>query len=203
MRTLAQILEWEDRLARNMVPAASLPTALHSILSGAVDRTVQTGVTLATGRVKREQIFPLVDMIATMHDPYVLPSMKKAFRAQTMAKLKDQFLGLLNQLCDACQNCVAAFSASVASEMGQVGKGDATALTTVAAQTAFAMRVLKVLLLDVHLLNCCVWLLGGLVRAANSRRCAVCNNCSTHNPCPDMSLCVYLRMLAISGPESI
>jgi hypothetical protein len=144
MRMLAQVLEWEDRLARNILPAPNLPDALHAILSSVVDRTVTSGVTLATGRVKLEQIFPLLDMIACMHDPYVLPSMKKAFRSQAMSKLKEQFLGLLKQLCDACQNCVAAFSASVANDTSAPVK-DTAALTTVAAQTAFAMRVLKVL----------------------------------------------------------
>lgn len=82
MRMLAQVLEWEDRLARNMVPGATLASSLKSILADPVKRTVQAGETLAEGRSKRDQIFPLVDMIATMHDPYVLPSMKKAFRAQ-------------------------------------------------------------------------------------------------------------------------
>lgn len=143
MRMLAQLLEWEDRLARNILPSPNLQDALHGILSSAVDRTVTTGATLASGRVKREQIFALLDMIACMHDPCVLPSMKKAFRSQAMTALKEQFLGLLKQLCSTCQNCIAAFSASVASDMGVLVK-DTAVLTTVAAQTAFAMRVLKV-----------------------------------------------------------
>ena len=115
MRMLAKILEWEDRLARNMVPSSVLASTLHAILSDVVDKTVDAGATLAAGRVKREQIFPLLDMIATMHDPYVLPSMKKAFRAQTMAKLKDKFLALLSQLCDACENCMQVHAPSLLS----------------------------------------------------------------------------------------
>jgi Exo70 exocyst complex subunit len=174
MRMLAQVLEWEDRLARNMVPSSTLPATLHRILSGVVDRTVAAGATLATGRVKVEQIFPLLDMIATMHDPYVLPSMKKAFRARTMAELKDKFLALLEQLCAACHSCVQAFSASVAADVGQTSK-DAMSLTTVAAQTAFAMRVLAVRMRGI--VPAC-----GSVPCAVTLQCSVMFQCSTQQP---------------------
>jgi hypothetical protein len=145
MRMLAQILEWEDRLARNMLPGKLLSESLQKILGDAVDHTVATGHTLATGRSNaRDQIFPLLDMIDCMHDPYVLPSMKKAFRSQTMSHLKHRFLQLLSKLCETCEECVKAFSASVGSDFGQTVK-DVPSLTTVAGPTAFAMRVLKVL----------------------------------------------------------
>jgi hypothetical protein len=145
MRMLAQILEWEDRLARNMLPGKLLSDSLHRILGDSVDRTVTAGHTLAAGRTNaREQIFPLLDMIDCMHDPYVLPSMKKAFRSQTMSHLKERFLQLLSRLCETCDKCVKAFSASVATDSGPSVK-DVMSLTTVAGPTAFAMRVLKVL----------------------------------------------------------
>lgn len=143
MRMLAQVLEWEDRLARNMLPGAVLTESLQSILGDTVERTVSTGHKLAAGRADREQIFPLLDMIVCMHDPYVLPSMKKAFRSQTMSHLKSRFLELLTELCGACESCVKAFTASLAGEPVPLAK-DGGAQTTIAAQTAFAMRVLKV-----------------------------------------------------------
>lgn len=143
MRMLAQALEWEDRLARNILPPDTLAKSLHAILSTAVDATVQEGITLGSGRVKRDQIFPLLDMISCMHDPYVLPSMKKAFRSQTMSELKKKFLGLLTQLCDACQTCLDSYSSTVGADVGPPVR-DPAAMTTVAAQTALAMRVLKV-----------------------------------------------------------
>ena len=143
MRMLAQALEWEDRLARNMLPGDVLTESLQSILGDAVERTVSTGHKLAAGRADRDQIFPLLDMIVCMHDPYVLPSMKKAFRSQTMSHLKSRFLELLTELCSACESCIKAFTASLAGEALPIAK-DGGAQTTIAAQTAFAMRVLKV-----------------------------------------------------------
>lgn len=63
---------------------------------------------------------------------------------QTMVTLKEQFLALLSHLCDAAGACANAFAASVVSDATPLGK-DAASATTVAAPTAFAMRVLKVL----------------------------------------------------------
>lgn len=142
MRMLAQILRWESELASVIVPDTHLPQALDAILSAAVGGAVEAGHALAGGRASPEKLFPLLDMIACMHDPYVLPSMKAAFRQPALSASKDKFHALLAALCSAAQAAVHSFTASLTGDAAPARK-EAAAVTTVSQQTAFALRFLK------------------------------------------------------------
>jgi Exo70 exocyst complex subunit len=142
MRMLAQVLRWESELAGNIVPETHLAQALDAILSGAVGNAVDAGHALAGGRVSPEKLFPLLHMISCMHDPFVLPCMKAAFRQPALRKAKDKFHALLAALCSAAQAAVHSFTASLTGDVAPARKEPA-AVTTVSQQTAFALRFLK------------------------------------------------------------
>lgn len=139
---LAQAMQWETQLASTMIPQSAYSRAVESILSATAKNSIDTGYTLAGGRASPERLFPLLDAIACMHDPHVLPLMKQAFKEQSLQHLKQKFHDLLGYQYEQAQHCVESFSASVGSNivlMKEVGQ-----MVTVANQTAFVLRVLKV-----------------------------------------------------------
>lgn len=139
---LAQAMQWETQLAAVMVPQAAYSRAVESILSTTAKNTIETGYALAGGRVGPERLFPLLDAIACMHDPHVLPLMKQAFKEEPLQHLKAKFHDLLGHQYEQAQHCVESFSASVASNI--VLKKEVGQMVTVANQTAFVLRFLKV-----------------------------------------------------------
>ena len=142
VRMLAQAMQWETQLAAVMVPQAAYSRAVESILSTTAKNTIETGYALAGGRVGPERLFPLLDAIACMHDPHVLPLMKQAFKEEPLQHLKAKFHDLLGHQYEQAQHCVESFSASVASNI--VLKKEVGQMVTVANQTAFVLRFLKV-----------------------------------------------------------
>lgn len=139
---LAQAMQWETQLASVMLPESVYFKALESILSATAKNTIDTGYSLSGGRASPERLFPLLDAIVCMHDPYVLPMMKQAFKQESLKHLKQQFHDLLGHQYEQAQHCVESFSASISSNIDlrkEVGH-----MVTVAQQTAFVMRVLKV-----------------------------------------------------------
>lgn len=143
MRMLAQAMQWEMQLAHVMVPASVHSKAVEAILSTTAKNTIDTGYSLAGGRASPERLFPLLDGISCMHDPYVLPLMKLAFKEEALKHLKQKFHDLLGYQYEQAQHCVESFSASVSNNI--VLRKEVGNIVTVAQQTAFVMRVLKVL----------------------------------------------------------
>jgi hypothetical protein len=77
-----------------------------------------------------------------MHDPYVLPMMKQAFKEESLKHLKQELHDLLGYQYEQTQHCVESFSASISSSI--VLRKEVGNVVTVAQQTAIVLRVLKV-----------------------------------------------------------
>lgn len=146
MMMVAQLLHWEAELAHEIVPAGAVPRTLNAIVSATVNAVVDAGYALASGRPSPEKLFPLLDGIVCMHDPFVQPIMKQAFKVEALKPLKEKFHDLLAHLNLQARHCVDSFSAAIANNPAPL-KRDTGANTTVAQQTAFVLRFLKVCML--------------------------------------------------------
>ena len=143
MKMVAQLLHWEAELANEVVPSGAVPRTLNAIVSTTVKSVVDAGYALASARASPEKLFPLLDGIVCMHDPFVQPIMKQAFKVEALKPLKEKFHDLLGHLNVQARHCVESFSAAIVSNPAPLKK-DAGTNTTVAQQTAFVMRFLKV-----------------------------------------------------------
>lgn len=143
MMMVAQLLHWEAELAHEVVPAGAVPRTLNAIVSTTVNSVVDAGYALASGRASPERLFPLLDGIVCMHDPFVQPIMKQAFKVEALKPLKEKFHDLLAHLNLQARHCVESFSGAIVNNPAPLKK-DGGANTTVAQQTAFVMRFLKV-----------------------------------------------------------
>lgn len=142
MMMVAQLLQWEAELANEIVPAAAVPHTLNAIVSSTVNSVVDAGYALSSGRPNPDKLFPLLDGIVCMHNPFVQPIMKKAFKVEALKPLKEKFHDLLAHLNLQARHCVESFSAAIVNPAPL--KKETGANTTVAQQTAFVMRFLKV-----------------------------------------------------------
>lgn len=142
MRMLAQLLDWESQLAAALLPEAVQAAALNRVLIGAVESTVATGHQLISGRLQPERLFLVLDLIACMRAPNVMPAMKKALNRPALVPLKDNFNGLLSTLNTVAKQLADAFLDDVANNPSVLPK-DVSEATTVAPQTAVALRFLK------------------------------------------------------------
>jgi hypothetical protein len=150
---LAQAMQWETQLANVMLPESVKSQALETILSAAAKSTIETGYSLAGGRPSPERIFPLLDAIACMHDPYVLPLMKQAFKEESLKPLKQKLHDLLGYQYEQAQHCVESFSSSISANV--VLRKEVGNVVTVVQQTAVVLRVLKVAHHFSPMFSCC------------------------------------------------